>query len=60
MLLLLSRALLLQIKEVVLAEVPGAPVQHKAGLKALLRKLAPDARVTSLALSRAVTAPLIS
>lgn len=42
----------LQIAHVVLAEVPSAPVQHAELISAALKKLAPQAKVTSLTLER--------
>ncbi|KAJ9508011.1 hypothetical protein QJQ45_021346, partial [Haematococcus lacustris] len=41
-----------QIREVVLAELADAPVQHLAGVRALLQAVAPAAKVTPLLLAR--------
>jgi hypothetical protein len=41
-----------QIVEVVLAEVRGAPVSHRANIRLLMQSIAPRARLTVLPLTR--------
>jgi hypothetical protein len=47
-----SVACVMQIKEVVIAELPDAKVQQAAGLAALLQTVAPQAMLTRLELQR--------